>query len=82
MSETRPEAQSPLFPLAGPDVGRSKVNAGAVLLRLLYQGSPRETEPTGALLHSLTPEQARELARELFERSPRRRCGRITVSRR
>lgn len=62
MSEDRAAYEIPTFPVHGWDAGTGK---GAVLLRFIYQSGPGE--PTSqALLHSMTPAQSRELARDLL----------------
>lgn len=57
----------PLFPLVGWDIGSSP-SRSAVFLRLLYLVGPDEDSnaPHIALLHCLSPGQARSLAAELL----------------
>lgn len=62
MSEDRAPYELPTFPVHGWDAGTGK---GAVLLRFIYQPGPGE-QPTQALMHTMTPAQARELARDLL----------------
>lgn len=70
MPEQRPEHQIPLFPIAGWDVGAS-VPKRVVLLRLLYQATDDTMggPPRPALMHAMTPAQARELAIALLNQS-------------
>ena len=67
MSEPRPTYEVPLYPVAGWETGSSE-RQRFVLLRVLYLATPEDNpqSPHGALLHSLTPRQARALALELL----------------
>jgi hypothetical protein len=62
------EAQMPVFPVAGWETGQS-VSSGCVLLRVLYLANAADNpaQPYTALLHSLTPMQARTLAVDLLD---------------
>ena len=58
------QEQKPTYPVAGWDAGYSKLWR-AVALRLLSE-SAGESEPYEGLMYAMTPEQARELARDLL----------------